>query len=241
MSLATIRSIIEQMPATEIKYYLLLLIRSLNDHHLKTGPFVEQFKQFTDEINALMILINSPRDSSADNIPTQFEAIHVSYQKLLNLSKTKTIGIQIGYMLLQVIGAIGAVLCGIIGGVIGGVAGFSRGLWNISNPFKSAWIGFVMGLALGGIVGFRAPKKLAKDEFIRQLKYCLDGIGECIKKTQEQADEPLSSYEKIVTDKYFGGCSENFNTFRGILSISQGKRRIILIATSHEPLRMGIF
>ena len=26
-----------------------------------------------------------------------------------------------------------------------------------------------------------------------------------------------------------------------ILSISQGKRRIILIATSHEPLRMGIF
>ena len=35
--------------------------------------------------------------------------------------------------------------------------------------------------------------------------------------------------------------SHNLEHIFGILSISQGKRRIILIATSHEPLRMGIF
>ena len=67
-------------------------------------------------------------------------------------------------------------------------------------------------------------------------------INEFIK----QLDLEHENYEKFVislVDALFIE-TDQYNkeiAIHGILSISQGKRRIILIATSHEPLRMGIF
>ena len=219
MTLATIRSMINNdMPTAEVNYYLLLLLRSLDAHNLESGSFVDELEQFTLEFKSLIETMSSP--SSAEQLPTQFNAINLRFQKLVDLSNTNTLGIKVGYALLHVIGAVAALLCGIIGGLIGGVAGFARGLWSVSNPLKAAGIGVVMGLALGGIIGFRAPKKLAKDEFIRQLKYSLDGINKCIKNVQAQVGAPLSSYNTLVINKYFGGNLEKFEHFKTLEEVS---------------------
>lgn len=214
MSLANIRSIINELPTAEIKYHLLLLMSALENHHMESGPFIKELELFINDVKLLMVTINV--QISTEQLPVQFDAINARYQKLLNLSKTNTLAVKIGYALLHVIGAIAAVLSGLIGGLIGGIAGFSRGVWNATNLLKATGVGVVLGLALGGIIGFRSPKKIAKNEFIRQLKYSLDGICECIVKTQAQINAPLSSYETLVINKYFSGDREKFDQFKSL-------------------------
>lgn len=212
MTITTLQQKIIETPIAEIKYHLLLLLSALNEKKVVDCEFVEELEQFVQQINDILRAINSAQSLEE----SQMTALNVRYQTLLNLSKTNTIGVKVGYALLNVIGALAAVIFGVIGGLIGGVVGFARGVWNLSNPLKSAGIGVIMGLALGGIIGFRAPKKLAKDEHLRRLKHTLDGIGECIKNTQNQMNQPLASFESQVIEKYFGGHKDNFEKFKGL-------------------------
>lgn len=211
-TLAMIRSAIDDIPTAEMKYYLLLLMRSLSDHHVTDGAFVDELGHFIQDIKLLMEMINSP--TMADQLPAQFDSINKRYQTLLNLSKTNTLEIKVGYALLHVIGAVAAVLCGIIGGLIGGIAGFARGLWNGTNPFEAIGVGVALGIVSGGLIGFRAPKAIGKNAFVRQLKLSLDGIKECIDATQVQLNAPLSSYETLVVRHYFGGDRDKFEEFK---------------------------
>lgn len=209
MTIMTLQQKINETPTAEIKYHLLLLLSALNEKKVDKGDFVDEIEQFVIKINLMLKKINEAQSLEESEI----EALNKSYQTLLKLSQTNTLGVRVGYALLNVIGVVAAIIFGVIGALVGGVAGFARGIWNLSNPFKSTGIGVIMGVALGGIIGFRAPKKLVKDEYIRRLKYSLDGIGDRIKNTLNQ---PLASFEASVVENYFGGNRESFEKFKNL-------------------------
>lgn len=208
-SIANCVEAIEEMPIGEMRYHLLLLLSSLKGVESgQTKSMLAELQKFIPALNGLM---RNPND------PDQLKKINKHYQNLVHLSQTKTLGVQVGYALINVAASILGFLSGLIGGLIGGTAGLARGLWNLSNPFSACGIGLITGFCLGAAVGFRAPKKLLKDELTRQLKFCLDDIAKCMKSMQSDLVEPLSHYENIVKDfllaKYFDNDEEAYNRF----------------------------
>lgn len=204
---------IEHMPASEIKYYLLLTIKVINNEELHQD-FLEKLKEFSENLCNLMM--NSENDENYSDLLCQ---ITENYQDLINLSQTNKMGVKVGYVLLNVAAAFCAFLTGFVGVLIGGFGGLIRGFWNLRNPScphgisHFLWVGIATGIMLGAAIGFRAPKKLFKDELTRQLKFCMDGITACMEKIEAEQSQFLSSYEDEVKIKFFNRDGDAYNEF----------------------------
>lgn len=210
---------INAMPVGEIRYYLLLTVNSLKK--VETELNKEMLKELTEFSRKLSKLM---RPENGAEFSKCLAEINQHYQNLLKFSQTRTLSVQIGYALINLGAAITAFLTGIIGGLIGGFAGLARSAWNLSNPFSAFIVGTITGFMLGAAFGFRAPKKLFKDELTRQLKFCLDGIAECMHNIEENIVEPFAYYEEQVKEMllpdYFNNDEEAYEEFKNSKNLS---------------------
>ncbi|KTD06859.1 hypothetical protein SAMN02746073_2058 [Legionella jamestowniensis DSM 19215] len=189
---------ISSLPPSEIKYHLLLLINTLKENNTAfTLTFLKEVQQFLNYFHRLVNLELSPTEELQDALAT----VLTQYQRLIAITKVNSMQAKIIRGLITLGASILALVLGITSGLIGSIAGFARGLWNFHNPFSSFAIGLVTGLLLGATFGFRIPKKLFKNEFFRQLKFCLDGMYECIESMQQNKMWSIDEYKEEVKQR----------------------------------------
>ncbi|KTD35871.1 hypothetical protein Lnau_0855 [Legionella nautarum] len=192
---------IDAIPSSELKYYLLLAY-----HSIKNAD-ADKYQNFLDELILFSQKLTEFLNPESETIaPTLLEEMQQSYQRLGDFSKTNSVSIKIGYALIDVGAVLLAVLTGVLGGIIGGVAGLGRALFTFSNPLRHFADGLILGLAFGGAIGFRAPKKIFKDELSRQLKFCLNHIDSCMQDLQAQIIKPLPFYREQVKGRLLRDC-----------------------------------
>lgn len=207
---------ISQLPAGEMKYYLFILVNSIKEKNN------QMTKEFLKELSILIDnLIDLHKMGSFD--PDLFNQITEHYNQLQTIAKTNTFAAKTKIILLQTGATIASVICGIIGGLIGGVIGIVRGTWNL-EPFKGLGIGLFTGYFLGAIVGFRLPKKLFKDELIRQIQFGFDGLNksldnlECSLKGDNKEIKPFEVYYEEKKASIRSKCFDNDSDFEEFLN-----------------------
>lgn len=219
---ANIQKCIEKtndLPACEIKYYLLLLINSLKKKQSTlTEEFISELFNFISTLDRITHLkVIDHQTIRTKEVSMLFDTLLNSYERLVNISKTDRLPTKIGYGLLNVGGAILAFVTGIIGGLIGGCAGFFRGIYTLSNPLLALGVGFVTGYMVGSVIGFRLPKKVFKEKLTRQLKFCLDGLQEAINNIPLSSQEVLKGKQNEIKNNilinYFDNNKDNFHKF----------------------------
>ncbi|MBA2655658.1 MAG: hypothetical protein H0U70_01575 [Tatlockia sp.] len=200
---------IEDLPVNEIKYYLLLILRSIED---KNCPLMfEALENFNSNLNLFMNSKNA-KDSANSLIE-----LKDAYQALCQASQTHAFALQLGYFIINMGSVLLSFITGIIGGLIGSTAGFFRAIATCNNPLIFLADGFATGAACGASFGFRIAKKLLKNEFHRQLKLCLDSLADCIETFEEERIKPIYIYEQQIKEKLLAECfnnnAENFQEF----------------------------
>lgn len=207
---------ISELPQSEVKYYLFLLVNSIKNKKDSLGK--KYIEDFLSTLDAFILNFNQLlRHDNEDNVNEVLEELTKNYQQLTKIAKTNNLGTHILYGLIQVGAAVSAFLLGITGALIGGVSGLARGFWNMQNPLSHLATGLFIGFMIGSMIGFRAPKKLFKNELTRQLKFCLDGVHECITNLQAETCLPFSHFKEEVAreikEKYFANDDERYVDF----------------------------
>lgn len=192
------------LPPGEIKYYLYLLVTSIRDKNTEqTLQFLIQLRALIETLNELHQLKNFD-EPELNNL---FDTLNEQYHSLGTISETNQFTAKFKIYLLNACGATLALISGLFGGMIGGIVGFVRGIWNF-QPFRAPAVGFFSGILMGGILGFRLPKKLVKDVTQRQIKFGLDGVNSCLNEMQKEVSsssffnskvKPISVYYNEVT------------------------------------------
>lgn len=203
---------VNQVATNQVKYYLLLMLNTLKTEKTdKNQEIIEELTQLAEALREFLKPDNAPRARELLN------QINQNYQNLAVFSQTHTLSVEIGYALINIGSAILAVITGTLGALTGVFIGFFRALITLSNPFVHLADGFVTGLAFGGAVGFRIPKKLLKDELTRQLRFCMNGLDKCITLVEERVVRPISHYEERIMRNLlrdcFNGNEEAFKAF----------------------------
>ncbi len=172
---------ISTLPPGEAKYYLFILLRSIREkNNGMAQEFLEALSELLDNLNDLH------QQTSFDL--SLFSRTYEQYNKLQTIAQINGYSHQCKIIVLHVGGAIAAVICGIAGGLIGGVVGLARGIWNL-EPHKGLGIGLFTGYFIGAIVGFRAPKKFFKDEWLRQIEFGLNGFSRGLENVRQTLND----------------------------------------------------
>ncbi|MDX1837472.1 hypothetical protein DIZ81_06015 [Legionella taurinensis] len=187
---------IDCLPSHEIKYFLLLLATTLKQ---KPTPYASNVLKaamaLTDQCHAFLS-VNDP-----SLVDASLKAVQQRYQDLVQIAGTNSAQTQLIQGILNVGGALAALILGILGGLIGGFSGLLRAGARLENPFNHALIGFITGFFVGAMIGFRAPKKLFKEETFRQIKYTLDGLGRSLNHLASSQYQPLNHYLDKVKNR----------------------------------------
>lgn len=194
------------VPFDEIKYYLLLTYSAIiekNDDQY--DPLLDELEQLSLKLSDLLSHNNGLSEETLTDI-----CLH--YQNLRTLSKTKGMGIKVGYALINLGSVLLAVLTGTVGTLSGVASGLIRSVWEFSNPFKNTFFGLVIGFSFGATVGFRAPKKLLKNEFTRQLMFSINGISNCLKQIQQESFLPIIVYKQEILNELLTRCFDEDKT-----------------------------
>ncbi|KTC81480.1 hypothetical protein [Legionella brunensis] len=200
---------IANLPQNEIKYHLLLAVSAVKDINNEfNSKFIEGMKAL---IEGLEIIMDGHLLSYVDKRDC-YERILREYKYLTSLAQTETLTTKISHHLINLGAALLAFLLGTASGLIGGFAGLARGIWNLTNPLSSFATGVATGIVVGAAIGFRIPKKLFKDELIRQIKYCLDGIHECIDNLQQTNLQSFAIHKEKVKQKLLQDYFKNDQT-----------------------------
>jgi hypothetical protein len=216
---------INQIPANEIKYYLLLLLKTIEEG--------DQNKLFmADLLGITQALTQFLKAKSIKESERLLEEISAAYQSLRNNSKTNSCTLQFGYALINLGSILVAFLGGIIGGLVGATAGLMRAFYTLNNPVVFFADGLITGLTFGAAIGFRAPKKLLKDEFTRRLKLCLDKIENCVENLKKESIPPLSHYENQVKARLLQNCFGNNEEAYQVFLASEQEFEISTVAAS---------
>lgn len=195
---------IAKIPISEVKYYLLLALNSIKkaDAH--------QYHDFLKELTYLSIkLIRFLRSENATLPHTLLIEINQSYQKLREFSKTNTKAVVVSYAIINLGATLLSIFTGVLGGLVGSIAGLIRSIWDLNNPLSYLKDGAITGFAFGAAIGFRAPKKIFKDELTRQLKFCIDRLEECLLDMHEQKVKPFTYYKTVVKTRLLKECFDN--------------------------------
>jgi hypothetical protein len=147
--------------------------------------------------------LNSENRDRSEHLLAQ---INQHYENLCTQSQVSTFSIEVGYALINLGSVILATITGILGAFIGGVAGLFRGIATLNNPLAYFADGLITGLSLGAAMGFRAPKKLLKDELTRQLRFCTDALARCLETMQNEMVKPISFYEERIKARLLIDC-----------------------------------
>lgn len=188
---------IADLPPGEINYYLQLLVNSIKPHHSKiTNEFVDELQKFIHLLNNFQPNALANKEDIEQFYKQHLNTLLESYETLCELSTLSRWSVKIGYGLLNVAGALCALLTGFLGGLIGGIAGLGRSVLTLSNPFSGGFIGLATGVFFGAAVGFRAPKALFKNELSRQVKFCLNGMHHCMEKLEKYQSDTFETFKE---------------------------------------------
>lgn len=203
--------LISLLPAGEIKYYLFVLVNSITKE--KNNAMAEEFLKV---LLKLLHNLNDLHQGDSFNVAV-FNQLSENYNKLQTIAQLNTSGAKLKIILLHIGGAIISIFTGMIGGLIGGTIGLFRGTWNL-EPFKGLGVGLFTGYCIGAILGFRIPKKLFKDEFLRQIEFSLNGLNRHLDNLRQtlsndvQEIKPFNAYfeaEKVnIRNQFFSSDSE---------------------------------
>ncbi len=126
------------------------------------------------------------------------------FSELQRVVKTHHFTAQVVIILLHIGGIISALALGVVGGLLGGILGFVNGLCEY-KPVIGFLVGTFTGTVLGGLFGFRAPKKLFKNEVQRQIKFGLDGLGESLDNIKQEYSLRMFSRNKMEPFSFYLG------------------------------------
>lgn len=195
---------IAKIPISEVKYYLLLALNSIKKAD------ADQYQDFLKELTHLSLkLIRLLQPENATLPQMLLIEITQSYQKLRELSKTNTKAVAVGYVIINLGSTLLSVFTGVLGGLVGSISGLIRSICDLNNPLSYLKDGALTGFAFGAAIGFRAPKKIFKNELTRQLKFCIDRLEECLLDMHEQKVKPFSYYKKQVKTRLLKECFDN--------------------------------
>ncbi|CDZ78773.1 hypothetical protein BN59_03087 [Legionella massiliensis] len=200
-SVAECLNAINSLVSNEIKYYLLLILKAISKENTEKNRLIAA--EIIQLCNVLSEFLD-PEIQDHDHLTL----IQSHYQNLSELSGAYTVAVEVGYALINLGSALLGFITGVLGALIGGVAGLFRAICTLNNPFYFLADGLVTGMSVGGAIGFRAPKKLFKDELTRQLRYALNGVSECMDKMTAQINLPFSYFEDKVRQEIL---VNNFN------------------------------
>lgn len=192
-----------KLPASEIKYHLLLLIAQLKNKKYSDNHLIFQMAKKLD------FFIKKLNCFSQD--PSLAEEIAEVFQDLVELSKTARLNAKIINSLIQIGSGISAFTSGLIGGLIGGIAGFCRGIFNLKNPLYSFGVGLITGILLGGVIGYRIPQKIIMNDLTQSLKICLESLRESLISLEDFRPFIEHAEQKLLN--YFDNNLERYNDF----------------------------
>ncbi|WP_238584701.1 hypothetical protein [Legionella moravica] len=193
------------LPASEIKYYLYILLESIKDKNCGiTRSFLVELISLVEALHQLHET-NEP-DSTNSDIESRsldlLETINNHLDQLQHIAGTHTFPAQTKIVLLHITGVFAGVTLGIIGGFVGALIGLARGVWNY-KPFIGMLSGAFVGNVIAGAFGFRTPKKIFKDSLIRQFKFGLDGLDECLEHIKKEYVPTLFAQKKAQPFSYY--------------------------------------
>ncbi|MFG0170975.1 hypothetical protein [Legionella pneumophila] len=193
------------LPAGEFKYYLYILLESIKSQNVPSRhEFLAVLLKLLDTLHKLKEL-KTPNflDNQCPSSQLLKElALHLC--ELQRVAKTHHFAAQVMIILLHIGGIISAVALSVVGGLLGGILGFVNGLCEY-KPVIGFLVGTFTGTVLGGLFGFRAPKKLFKNEVQRQIKFGLDGLGESLDNVNQEYSLSMFSPNKIKPFSFYLG------------------------------------
>lgn len=161
---------INTLPASELKYYLFLLLDAIkNSKASQKNDILQETFLFCD--TASDYLANK---SSSDE--KYVRALHDSLQNLIEKSALHSYSNKVEDGFVTALG----LCCGLLFSAVLGAAGAIRGLFIRPNILKGAIEGFSIGFGLGMLLGTRLPEKWIIREDKRKLKKAINGIAESL-------------------------------------------------------------
>ncbi|HAU1151136.1 TPA: hypothetical protein JBI12_04195 [Legionella pneumophila] len=193
------------LPAGEFKYYLYILLESIKSQNiLSRHEFLAVLLKLLDTLHKLKEL-KTPNflDNQCPSSQLLKELV-LHFSELQRVAKTHHFTAQVMIILLHIGGIISALALGVVGGLLGGILGFVNGLYEY-KPVIGFLVGTFTGTVLGGLFGFRAPKKLFKNEVQRQIKFGLDGLGESLDNIKQEYSLCMFSRNKMKPFSFYLG------------------------------------
>ncbi|HAU1295191.1 TPA: hypothetical protein JBI36_02970 [Legionella pneumophila] len=197
------------LPAGEFKYYLYILLESIKSQNVPSRhEFLAVLLKLLDTLHKLKEL-KTPNflDNQCPSSQLLKELV-LHFSELQRVAKTHHFTAQVMIILLHISGIISALALGVVGGLLGGILGFVNGLCEY-KPVIGFLVGTFTGTVLGGLFGFRAPKKLFKNEVQRQIKFGLDGLGESLDNIKQEYSFCMFSRNKMKPFSFYLGEAES--------------------------------
>ncbi|HAT1868641.1 hypothetical protein [Legionella pneumophila] len=197
------------LPAGEFKYYLYILLESIKSQNVPSRhEFLAVLLKLLDTLHKLKEL-KTPNflDNQCPSSQLLKELV-LHFSELQRVAKTHHFTAQVMIILLHISGIISALALGVVGGLLGGIMGFVNGLCEY-KPVIGFLVGTFTGTVLGGLFGFRAPKKLFKNEVQRQIKFGLDGLGESLDNIKQEYSFCMFSRNKMKPFSFYLGEAES--------------------------------
>lgn len=185
--------LIFNLPATEAKYYLYILITAIKkQNNVFTRTFLMELLCFLDIFTQLHQTQNLNPVNERDELKRLFSA----FNRLQTTSGNTSLLTIVTRAALNFIGIVVAFILIPPGLLIGSIAGFIRGFWT-SNPLSGCLSGLFLGMVLGGTLGFRFLKQLLKNELMRQISFALNGLESCLEHFEQELLLPVKMNQSI--------------------------------------------
>ena len=161
---------IQKLPASEIKYYLFLLLDGIKQSDsIYNQEMLQKSFLFCESAEAFLTSTNTDTNKAL-----LFNNLHSSLLSLIESAALNTFGSKLQKGIVISLG-----LClGLLFSAVLGCAGAIRGLFIRPNIIKGALEGFVIGFGMGMIIGTRLPEKLLISDEKRKISHSLKGIAD---------------------------------------------------------------
>lgn len=185
---------IKKLPPIELRYYLVLFIAAIQNEQKP-----EKYMLLLDDLNDLVLAIdNFYKNREPKTIAAHLAWVAACLNTLVDDAKTHTLARKLQKIILNICAGITAIVLGAIGAVVG----LSLGLFSQGDFVKGAYLGFLSGLAIGLIIGFRIPGKVFVDDLTAKLQYVLDSIKKITLELDDGSFNPVA-LQKTDNDPYF--------------------------------------
>ncbi|HAT1846894.1 TPA: hypothetical protein I8Y81_000073 [Legionella pneumophila] len=193
------------LPAGEFKYYLYILLESIKSQNVPSRhEFLAVLLKLLDTLHKLKELKNPNFLDNQCPSSQLLKELVLHFSELQRVANTHHFTAQVAIILLHIGGVLSALALGVVGGLLGGILGFVNGLCEY-KPVIGFLVGTFTGTVLGGLFGFRAPKKLFKNEVQRQIKFGLDGLSASLDNVNQEYSLRMFSRNKMKPFSFYLG------------------------------------